>query len=274
MLAEVAAGAHRSERYRLSVMAVCAGRPQAAASHHAGVAIHGLPLVDVDLGRIDLVAQVRHPATRTGVRTAPVPDGERVVAVDGVRACSVPACLVQTAAASGLMAGLAAMDAALHRRLVTTGDLAAAATRVSPMRGAGALRAALSLVDGACESPGETRTRLILVGAGLPFRSQVAIADPVGEVVARVDFLVGARVVVEFDGAVKYAGADGRDTLVREKVREDRLRELSYEVVRVTWADLAHPEAVLTRIRQALARVDVGATTGAPRVDADTSTLR
>ena len=60
--------------------------------------------------------------------------------------------------------------------------------------------------------------------------------------------------MVEFDGAVKYAGADGREALVREKRREDALRAMGYEVVRVTWADLTHPEVVVALVRRALAR--------------------
>ena len=60
--------------------------------------------------------------------------------------------------------------------------------------------------------------------------------------------------MVEFDGAVKYDGAEGREALVAEKKREDRIRELGYQVVRLTWAELADPHRLLARIRSALAR--------------------
>ena len=68
----------------------------------------------------------------------------------------------------------------------------------------------------------------------------------------RVYFLVAVRSVVEFDGAVKYAGPDGVEALVAEKRREDQLRALGYAVVRVTWDDLAHPARLLAAIRAAL----------------------
>ena len=42
--------------------------------------------------------------------------------------------------------------------------------------------------------------------------------------------------------------------LRREKVREDRLRELGYEVVRLTWADLDDPSLVARRLEAAFAR--------------------
>jgi hypothetical protein len=61
-------------------------------------------------------------------------------------------------------------------------------------------------------------------------------------------------VVVEFDGAVKYAGDGGTAALLAEKAREDRLRALGHEVARITWDGLLRPELVLARIRAALAR--------------------
>ena len=67
----------------------------------------------------------------------------------------------------------------------------------------------IRLSDERSESVGESRLRLLLVSAGLPARSQVRVVDgaaPGGSVFARVDLLVGERVVVEFDGAVKYSG--------------------------------------------------------------------
>lgn len=42
--------------------------------------------------------------------------------------------------------------------------------------------------------------------------------------------------------------------MFEEKRREDRLRELGFEVVRVTWTDLERPNIVLDRIRAAIAR--------------------
>ena len=111
----------------------------------------------------------------------------------------------------------------------------------------------IELADELSESPGETRTRLILTSAGLPVRSQVPIVQVGGAVLARVDFLVGGRVIVEFDGAVKYQTGDGI-VLFQEKQREDRLRELGFEVVRVIWSELDHPADVIGRVQAALAR--------------------
>ncbi|WP_204912841.1 hypothetical protein [Microlunatus spumicola] len=40
----------------------------------------------------------------------------------------------------------------------------------------------------------------------------------------------------------------------REKVREDLLRDLGWQVVRWTWADLEHPEVIVERLLRAFRR--------------------
>ena len=52
----------------------------------------------------------------------------------------------------------------------------------------------------------------------------------------RADFRIkGTRILVEFDGATKYAVGD-RATLFEEKRREDALRRVGWVVVRLVWA--------------------------------------
>jgi very-short-patch-repair endonuclease len=144
------------------------------------------------------------------------------------------------------------LDAALHAGRCSLDEVSAAL--VGPSRST-RLRARaeqlLARADPACESVGETRTRLLLMDVGFAVRSQVEVREG-ARLVGRVDFLVGDKVVVEFDGALKYGGVEGRAALVAEKRREDALRSLGYTVVRVTWADLADPAPVVARIRRAL----------------------
>ena len=244
-----AAAGTPSARFLLTVRGVLLGHPGWVASHHSALALHALPLHDVDLDVVDVVARVRASTLRPGVHVhvaAPhqlvEAEGDRLRAVLPADAC------VLTAAASGFEAGVVAMDAALHRRLVTRDGLAAASALPGARYGIATVRAAIAEADESCESPGETLTRLILVAAGLAVRSQVDITDG-GGLVGRVDLLVGDRVVVEFDGAVKYDGLDGRRELMKEKAREERLRDAGYRVVRVVWADLSHPERPVRRVR-------------------------
>jgi very-short-patch-repair endonuclease len=61
-----------------------------------------------------------------------------------------------------------------------------------------------------------------------------------------------AKVIVEFDGRVKYS--DG-SALWAEKLRQERLAAQGYEVIRVTWSDiLDRPAEMLRRIRAAIQR--------------------
>ena len=167
---------------------------------------------------------------------------------------STETALLQTAVRHGLKAAVVAADAALHRGLVSVDKIGEAAARLDlGVRSTRRVDRLRSLVDPAAGSPGESLTRLLLGGLGLDFRTQVDIRDAAG-FVGRVDFLVEGRIVVEFDGLSKYAGADGREALAREKAREDRLRALGFEVVRLTWSDLDRPERVARLVREARAR--------------------
>lgn len=150
------------------------------------------------------------------------------------------------------------LDAALHQERCSLDDVTTVVHAMSPTpRLRDRAEVLTAWADAASESVGETRTRLMLLDQGFEVRSQVDISDEGGSLVGRVDFLVGGRVVVEFDGAVKYDGADGRAALVAEKRREDALRALGYAVVRLGWADLERPAQAVARIRRALAQSSI-----------------
>jgi very-short-patch-repair endonuclease len=245
--------------YALRTRAVLLSRPGATwASHHAALAVSELPLVACDLARFDVCARVKASHRRGGVVTHPLPSGEEPLVVRGVRSVTTETALAQVAATSGVKAGVAALDAAFHGGIVRAADVREAAARLGlGPRAQGRVEQALGLADAEAESPGESLTRLLLTSLGLKVTSQVAIRDDLG-LVGRVDFLVGDRVVVEFDGLVKYEGAQGREALAAEKRREDRLRAAGYEVVRLTWADLDRPDHVALLVRQAVVRAARG----------------
>ncbi len=239
------------ERYRLQVMAALRLRPTDAAAAHAALALRRLPTWGADLRRIDLAGAVKHHESGAGLRVRPRGDLE-VVTIGGRASVRIADALVQHAAQSGIVAGVVAMDAAVHAKLVTVAGIAEAIERM-PRSGRRRARAAAALVDPACESVGESRTRLLLLDFGLAFESQARLYER-RTLIGRVDFLVEERVVVEFDGLVKYAGLDGKEVLAAEKARESRLVALGYEVVRLTWRELDDPVGVIARIRDALAR--------------------
>lgn len=133
------------------------------------------------------------------------------------------------------------VDSGLQQGLVTI-DSVVAALGDPPRPGARAAQRALAAANSGAESPGETRTRLLLDEA-FPgrFESQVEIAGASGKVY-RADFADPVlRVAGEYDGRDKYRT---REDLVREKIREDDLRLVGWVFFRVTGADVKVPGRV------------------------------
>lgn len=224
-------------RYADRVRAVRAAHPGWAASHHSALELQGLPRLSADHSTVHLLGPAGRSRRRPGLHLHRDPGAD--VVDDGTGAVVGPAvACVQVAALDGVDAGLVAMDAALARGLVEHADLEHSLAWVR--YGVGAARRALELAHGRSESPGESLLRLRCIELGRVPVPQVELRDASGHLVARVDLVVD-DVVLEFDGAVKYEGADGREELVREKAREDAIRALGYRVIRVTWRDLFRP---------------------------------
>ena len=225
-----------------------------AVSHLSAVVTLGLPVVTSDIGRVHVSHVGRGKSRRDRrLRVHPPVSAADVTVYGGVLVVNPALAVIQTASCDGLRAGLIAADAALARGLVTARDLAAA---LASSGLAGEAARAVEMADGRSESPGESWSRLVFVGLALPAPElQADIRDAGGRLVGRVDFLFREqRLIVEFDGRIKYEGADGRDALFREKRREDALRSLGYQVVRLTWRDLHDPALVERLITEALSR--------------------
>ncbi|WP_344257267.1 type IV toxin-antitoxin system AbiEi family antitoxin domain-containing protein [Terrabacter carboxydivorans] len=246
-----------------------AGR--AAVSHHSRLLLAGLPTYAADLRTVHLTSVVdpvradretgdayRRNATvrRPGVVVHEPLAGLRLAPADerpgGARPAVLPVAvsLLQAGLVAGPEAFLVPADVAVRRGSTTPDELSDVSGLFRGHTGIGPVRAALPWVDARHESPGETRTAHLLRSLGFALEPQVEMV--VEGRLSRPDFRIrGTRVLVEFDGAVKYGG-DGR-ALFAEKQREDALRRAGWVVVRVVWADLARPQVVLARVRSALA---------------------
>lgn len=244
------------DRHALRARAVAADRCGAgtpyALSHHSALSVRGVGLHGVD----DCVHLVRvdgqRGRSRGMVRVHPPVLPGWVADVEGVAMVLPELACLQVAAASGILAGLVSTDFALRVGLVERAGLEAARRYVVGPRSPRA-DVVLEHATGLSGSGGETRCRWVMHTVGLPTPElQVPMRDGAGALVGVVDFLFRQqRTIVEFDGALKY---DDRGDLVAEKHREDRLRELGYEVVRLSWSDLAHPDRVHAKVRAAFAR--------------------
>ena len=266
-------GASPETLHALRARAVSRGYGQPhAISHVSALVILGLPLLNITADAVYLtLTEPGRPRTLRGLRVHPELPDSVVRQRRGDRVVHPAMAVVQSAALGGITVGVAAADAALHTGQVTKGDLEIALriARLGP--GRANARAAIHLADGLAESPGESWTRVLFASLGLPkVESQVVIRDTRGRFVGRVDFLFRAeRTIVEFDGLAKYAGADGREALVGEKRREDALRSLGYQVVRLTWRDLHDPASVKHLVRRAARARGAGGSVTTSRAGTD-----
>ncbi|HYU86030.1 MAG TPA: type IV toxin-antitoxin system AbiEi family antitoxin domain-containing protein [Kribbellaceae bacterium] len=226
-----------------------------AISHQTATAAYGLPTWGLDLSKVHVTRLAGHGRSDREV----VQHAGRLVEADlsstaGGLATSVARSVADAARLTSYESAVVVADAALQRRLVTSEQLSAELAAVGGRIGASTAIKALRFADARAESPGESRLRVLLADHGFPLPTlQAQLSTATGEFVARVDFLFDdAKVVIEFDGESKY-GEDGAE-VVAEKWREDRIRELGYVVVRVSWSDLATPEKTAERVRAAFER--------------------
>ncbi|WP_207840599.1 endonuclease domain-containing protein [Williamsia soli] len=136
-------------------------------------------------------------------------------------------------------------------------DVCALADRHPGARGLAQMRGVLELVDAGAESPPETRTRLLLIRAGLPApETQIELRDEYGHVYIRLD--MGWRrwkVAVEYDGGHHWTDRRQRS---RDIDRWADLEAAGWRVVRVSAELLAErPGVVVARVREAISRSSV-----------------
>lgn len=246
------------ERHDLRARAVAAGLTKGATcpvvlTHHSALAVHGIALHGVD-DKVHLAwCDGRRGRTTDLVRVHRGVPRALVGTRQGVHVVSPAAACVQVAARFGAEAGLVSADDALHRGVMGVDELQSAVEGLGVSRASRGPAEVLALADPRIESAAESRARWAFHVAGIEQPTpQVVLRDEWGEPWARVDFMLEeVGVVIEIDGLAKYQ--DVRD-LRAEKLREDRLRELGYEVVRLTWADLNDPRVVRRKVAAALER--------------------
>ena len=226
------------------------------ASHYSALTLMALPVFGAPLDHIHVARAVDSLTRRRSGLSIHTAYGPGAGTLIGRTPSVTPALAILGAAmACGIETGVVAADAALCAGKTTVHDLQTWLDRLSRHRDVTHARQTVLLADARSESVGESRTRLLLNAIGFRPTPQVEIRDQHARLVGRVDFLLEReRIIVEFDGLMKYADAGGRDALAAEKSREDRLRALGYEFVRLTWADLSQPASVERMLRLAVAR--------------------
>lgn len=237
----------------LLAAAECLVRPdEPVVRGRTAAVLHELPILGPLPVAPDLVvarsAGTRH---RGDVLTTWLP-AEHVTRVRGVRTTSIARTAVDVARASDLLGGVVVLDGALHAG-APRAALAAVLATCRGWRGSVVAAQALALARPGAESALESLGRVRLLEQGLPEpQLQVELRDRHG-FVGRVDQLWRAeRVIAEADGLSKYTDPS---VLRAEKLREDRLRDLGFQIVRYTWDEAFYrPAELAARVRLAFAR--------------------
>ena len=249
------------DEFRLATAAalLACARSDPVASHRSAAVLLDLPLLDRP--RVPELTLAERSATTSVkgcvIHRERVPAGERV-ATQGIRSTNAARTVVDLARTLSFAEAVVVADAALGAVLATPQQLAAAAAAVRGRPTYARMQRVLDFSTDRSASPGESLARTMFAQHGLP---APLLAQPIvvgGLVIAEVEFLwQEMRTIGEFDGRVKYLPGNDRgdDVLWQEKLREERLREAGFEVVRMTWAQVTRePHETCRRIRAAFGR--------------------
>jgi len=244
-------------RHAIHVHAVAAARPRAVFARESALALADLPH-----GRPTSVFTIGDPGAsgrRHGVVNSQVAIADGDVLVEGgIARCSPGYALAHLARVGRQLDAVSALDAALRSGVTTKDEVADALGRQGPR---GQRRAAwvVDFADGLAESVGESWSRVQIhrIGAPVP-QLQVRVMTRLGPRFP--DFLwerPGRRPLGgEFDGAQKYGviaeanGVQPIDAVIREKQREDALRE-HIDTLHWMWAEAQRPERLRAMLAQA-----------------------
>ncbi|QYJ05219.1 hypothetical protein KUV85_05935 [Nocardioides panacisoli] len=234
-------------------------RAPVALSHASAMPFYDGPLWGADLDDVHFTRLDEHAGRReAGVRqhAGTLEDGD-VVTAHGLTLTSPARTALDVTFTQGVDSALAAVCHLLRERLVDMETLRARYDRRMD-HWPHSLRTdlVLRLADPRLASVGEVLTYLVFWRQHLPRpHLQLEIRD--ADFLAYLDFaLPDHGVWVEFDGRAKYekhrrTGESVTDAVLREKLREQRISELTgWRCLRLTWADLAHPERVAARLRR------------------------
>lgn len=259
----VVAELDKIEKHRWTVLSAAqAAKPGRLVSHTSAAAMHRLPMLSPDLEHVHVTTPKVGKRNARVIRHQAVVDARDITEVDGVTVTSLERTACDVARISNARQALVVLDSAL-RQGADKARMQSILASCRGFTGVEILRRMLPAANELSESVGESLSRAVMLEfPDLPVpRQQVEIRDDKGRFIARVDFLLADGVIGEFDGLVKYSGKFGDkppwQTVVEEKVREDRLRAEGYTVVRWTWKDLHDKAAFYTMLTKAL-----GADTG------------
>jgi hypothetical protein len=224
--------------------ALLRAKPGAAASHTCAGRLYGVsfiggwPVTPTITVAPDPRVKSQMKQTRTLTRrVAQLPD-THVTTAPGVRTTTPPRTVVDLARELPFAEAVVVADGMLRTGLLAKLELDPVLAFCRRWPGVDRARAVVEFADARAESPVESYGRAALHLEGLrDLEPQVWLYDDRG-LIGRVDLYSAAHfTVIEFDGLVKYDGSD-EGALLAEKLRQERLEEAGFVVVRATLRQL------------------------------------
>ncbi|ALG86975.1 hypothetical protein [Gordonia phthalatica] len=236
---------------------LCEAAEGAVLTHQSAAAILGLAMLNPDLRRIHVgVTRGSSGKVRATRHIHCGLDMDDVVVVDGVAVTSLERTAVDVALVSDFAGALAVFDSAL--RLGATHESLEAAIDGRRRRGSVRVRQALRHADGGAANPGESWSRAQMIQNGLPAAVLQREVEVEG-VLYYSDFEWDGLVIGEFDGEGKYLnnrrpGETIAQAVIREKNRENALKDMGFDLVRWDWPVLTShgvADRVIPHLRRA-----------------------
>lgn len=234
----------------------------ACVSYISAAVLHGLPIWADNMRTVHLT----RPRTGGGgkrrdwvtMHAQPLQSAD-VTEIDGIPVTSLERTVFDLARTLPFDRAVAAGDRALALGMAAE-VLAEMLQRGRRWKGIGKARRTAHFIDGRAESAGESVSRVRSAEFRLPSpQPQLPVRLPDGTT-AYGDFgWPELRTIGEFDGRVKYQkllrpGESASDVVVREKLREDMLRALGWQVVRWLWEDLSAFDPIARQLLAAFER--------------------
>lgn len=206
--------------------------------------LHGLPVLRYPERLDAAVIGMNRPSANQGMthyRRLQVPP-RAVVEVQGLRVTSMARTALDIARIYGFVEGLVAVDAAL-RNGAQRKDMEFELATMIKQKGRPVAERCLRFAIDNSESPYESVARAFLIDAGYEnLKPQYRVGN------YRADLCIDDRIIVEIDGASKYAEIDD---FRKERDREKELLNAGYVVLRFAPAQLKSPRELLKAVEQA-----------------------
>ena len=247
---------HREQYRRRVIAAALASRSHPVLSHQSAAAVWGIPIVGGDPSVVHvLTSATAGTRTENGFRRhAATAGSDDIVERDGVRVTSLARTLIDLARLVTFPAAVAAIDWSLRpptKGALPRTDIAALQEYFDGQLATHHRRRvhrALEFASSLAESPGESVSRATIHELGFPAPVLQCRVEDARGLAGITDFAWPQHGLLgEFDGLVKYtrnmarAGENVEEIVVREKVREDRLRATGRRVARWLWSEAMQP---------------------------------